>query len=144
MPHRKSISAKLRLKVTQRANDLCEYCKSPKAYSPSPFDTEHITPLSLGGSSTLDNLAYSCNGCNGHKYNKTKSLDPIAEILVPLYNPRVGNWADHFAWDEDGLMIIGITPSGRATVEALKLNRPALLNLRKLLQIVGEHPPADE
>jgi len=38
-------------------------------------------------------------------------------------------------------MIIGLTPSGRATVEALDLNRSSLINLRRVLRASGEHPP---
>ena len=37
--------------------------------------------------------------------------------------------------------IVGQTPIGRATVEALKLNRQELINLRQLLIGAGEHPP---
>lgn len=37
--------------------------------------------------------------------------------------------------------MLGRTPIGRATVEALHLNRPELVNLRRLLRDVGEHPP---
>lgn len=37
--------------------------------------------------------------------------------------------------------IIGLTPTGRATVEALRLNRPEVVNLRRLLFAHGEHPP---
>ena len=44
-------------------------------------------------------------------------------------------------WSEDLLCIVGQTPIGRATVEALNLNRPEIINLRKLLISEGEHPP---
>jgi hypothetical protein len=32
---------------------------------------------------------------------------------------------------------------GRATVEALRLNREGLVNLRRILYAAGEHPPAE-
>ena len=38
-------------------------------------------------------------------------------------------------------MVVGMTPSGRATVMALQLNRPGLVNLRRILAAAGEHPP---
>jgi hypothetical protein len=41
----------------------------------------------------------------------------------------------------DGLLIIGKTPMGRATVEALKLNRPSLLITRQIWFLWGVHPP---
>ena len=39
------------------------------------------------------------------------------------------------------MLIVGRTMAGRATVEALHLNRPELINLRRVLYAVGEHPP---
>lgn len=53
----------------------------------------------------------------------------------------MNKWADHFVWNEDFSLIIGITPIGRATVETLQLNREGLVNLRKVLYPIGEHPP---
>lgn len=41
------------------------------------------------------------------------------------------------------MQIIGRTPTGRATVTALRLNRKELVNLRELLLAVGLHPPTD-
>jgi len=39
------------------------------------------------------------------------------------------------------MVIIGLTATGRATVAALHLNRPELLNLRHALYVIGLHPP---
>ena len=41
------------------------------------------------------------------------------------------------------MLIVGRTAAGRATVDALHLNRPELVNLRRVLSIIGEHPPPD-
>jgi hypothetical protein len=57
-----------------------------------------------------------------------------------LFHPRKQRWQDHFTWDEHFEPIIGFTATGRATVEALQLNRPELVNLRRLLYAAGEHP----
>ncbi len=107
------------------------------------FCVEHIIPRSQGGRTTLDNLALACQGCNNHKYTKVKGNDSITGDLVPLYHPRQQRWRDHFAWNEDFTLIIGLTPTGRATVEALRLNREGLVNLRRILYTMGEHPPAE-
>jgi hypothetical protein len=48
---------------------------------------------------------------------------------------------DHFCWNDNHTQIIGLTPTGRATVEALKMNRPGLVNMRQVLYLVGKHPP---
>lgn len=56
---------------------------------------------------------------------------------------RRGRRRDHFVWSSDFVRILGYTPTGRATVEALRLNREGLINLRRILYAAGEHPPAE-
>jgi hypothetical protein len=48
---------------------------------------------------------------------------------------------DHFAWSDDLTLIIGLTPTGRATVVRLQLNRSGVVSLRSLLHSAGLHPP---
>lgn len=107
------------------------------------FSIEHIHPYERGGAHDLDNFAFSCQGYNNHKYTKTEGRDPEDGTLVGLFHPRQDRWTDHFAWSESFTIIVGLTPTGRATVEALRLNRPGLVNLRRLLVDAGEHPPLD-
>jgi hypothetical protein len=78
--------------------------------------------------------------CNGHKYAKTQGRDPQTGRTVPLFNPRRQRWSRHFAWSADLLHIEGRTATGRATVAALHLYCPALVNLRHALRAVGDHP----
>ncbi len=80
-------SPKTKRLVFERAGFICEYCLALLAYSPQPFDVEHIIPLSKNGEE------------------------------------------------------IGITEIGRATVEALDLNRIGLVNFRRALLKLGVHPP---
>ncbi|MAT99918.1 MAG: HNH endonuclease [Anaerolineaceae bacterium] len=129
--------------VTERANGLCEYCKSPADYSPQPFSIEHIFPISAGGDSDMDNLAYACQGCNNHKYTKTRGIDPLSNHEVALFHPRQDIWGIHFGWGDGGLEIIGLTATGRATVHELQLNRKNLVNLRALLLLADLHPPME-
>jgi 5-methylcytosine-specific restriction endonuclease McrA len=127
--------------VVARAGGCCEYCLSQLKFSSDPFATEHIVPRSLGGQTDLNNLALACQGCNGYKYNKIEAIDPGSDQTVPLFHPRKDNWSDHFAWDEGCTRLIGLSPIGRATIEALRINRENLVNLRRVLFAVGEHPP---
>lgn len=46
---RKKPTPKQRETVAERAQHRCEYCQALKTYSPSPFNLEHIIPISLGG-----------------------------------------------------------------------------------------------
>jgi hypothetical protein len=60
-----------------------------------------------------------------------------------LFHPRQQRWRDHFSWNDDATLIVGLSPSGRATVETLQLNREGLVALRRLLYAAGEHPPPE-
>ena len=129
--------------VADRAQGRCEYCQSRADFATQSFSVEHIIPVSLNGETELENLALACPGCNAHKYNKIRSPDPADGKIVPLYNPRTQQWQEHFRWNHDFSRIVGLTAVGRATVQALKLNRPGLINIRKALFIIGWHPPTD-
>jgi hypothetical protein len=39
--------------------------------------------------------------------------------------------------------MIGVSPTGRATIEALDLNRNGIVNLRRVLRKLGLHPLED-
>ncbi len=136
-----AISASLRQAVFRRAFGCCEYCVSQVQFSPDPFSVEHTTPKAKGGSDDRDNLALSCQGCNGHKHTATEAIDPINGAIVPLYNPRIHQWDEHFLWDEDFTIVVGRTAIGRATVERLCLNREGVVNLRRMVRRFDRHPP---
>jgi len=129
-----------RRRVRDRANNLCEYCRHPGAYSNAPYVCEHIWPRIRGSGSSLDDLAWACPACNGHKHAKTHAIDPKTGRLVALFNPRRQRWSRHFAWSNDLLLMRGRTAIGRATVIALHLNRPERINLRYVLRAAGVHP----
>ncbi|MEM1121094.1 MAG: HNH endonuclease [Bacteroidota bacterium] len=120
---------------------MCEYCLSLANYSSSPFNIEHIIPITKFGTSDVENLALACSGCNQHKYNKQYGLDDT-NLLARLYHPRTDNWKEHFTWNDDYTIIIGLTNTGRATVNTLKLNRFRLLNQRLIFKNMGLHPPS--
>jgi hypothetical protein len=135
---------KLKLQVKERAKNICEYCRSQSAFSSQPFAIEHIKPFIEGGKTVLSNLAFACQGCNGHKFTHTTGDDPVTRQEVPLFNPRKQKWNENFTWNDDFTLIIGKTPTGRATVETLQLNREGCLNLRRALFAFGKHPPIED
>ena len=139
----KHIAAELRRLIRDQANGTCEYCRSQERFSPQRFSIEHIKPHSAGGQPAQENLALSCQGCNGHKYTKQEAPDPVTGDVVGLFHPRQQRWRDHFAWSADASFIVGLTPVGRATVEALRMNRIELVNLREVLYAEQKHPPAE-
>jgi hypothetical protein len=140
--NKKFISSEIRRKVFERAKGFCEYCRSNSRFSGSPFETDHIFPESEGGNSEPENLALACHGCNLFKSNKIEFFDSANGKIVRLFNPRTDFWAEHFAWSSDFTEMVGLTATGRATIEALKLNREGLINKRRMSYKYGEYPPA--
>ncbi len=140
---RRRVTTRQKRIVRERAGGLCEYCRSQMIYSTHDFSVEHVVPVIRGGETKLDNLALACQGCNNCKYTKTKAPDPVTEKRVPLFHPRRDRWAQHFAWSGDSTRMVGLTPTGRATVDALQLNRANLVNFRGILYAAGRHPPAE-
>jgi hypothetical protein len=132
---------KLRQLVTDRAYGCCEYCMSQEKFSSQSFSLEHIFPKILGGSDDLENLALACQGCNNFKFIKIMVFDKETNTEVFLFNPRQNNWQDHFEWNSNFTVIIGLTSIGRVTVDALQLNRDNLINQRIVYRAYGIHPP---
>lgn len=136
-----AISRVIRQSVRDHASSCCEYCFSQWKYCPDPLSVEHIIPRIRGGANDEANLALSRQGCNGREHVAVSAIDPVTEREMPLYHPRQDVWSDHFAWSAGFTEIIGKTPTGRATVERLQLNRESLVNLRTVLRSLGKHPP---
>jgi hypothetical protein len=138
---REYISVSLRQLVIDRAGKSCEYCRSSGDFALESMEIEHVIPVSQGGLMIADNLALACHGCNNYKQARTMGVDPVTEEFVSLYHPRQMLWDTHFAWSEDTTLVIGLTAIGRVTVILLKLNRIGVVNLRRVLTVVGKHPP---
>jgi hypothetical protein len=133
----------LRDQVRREARNRCGYCLIQQEIVGIQLHVEHILPEAAGGATILENLWLACSECNNHKGSQVDAIDPDSNERVPLFNPRLQQWAEHFRWSEDGAQIIGISPIGRATVIALDLNQPFMLIARRRWALVGWHPPRD-
>jgi hypothetical protein len=137
------ISQTTREKIATEANHRCEYCQTAQEISGAQMNIEHIVPLSRGGSSKEDNLCLACAWCNSYKWAKTHGRDPGTNEEIPLFNPRMQVWQEHFRWSDDGIIIIGISSIGQATVEALKMNNEYIIPARRHWVEAGWHPPSE-
>ncbi|KAF3885694.1 MULTISPECIES: HNH endonuclease [Nostocales] len=137
-----AIPDKIRSEVLARAGFRCEYCKTYSRLVGMPLVMEHILPKAAGGKDESDNLAASCYRCNEFKGAKTHAIDPQTSQLVPLFNPRQQFWQEHFSWVNGGTHIAGLTPTGRATVIALRLNNEYITEARVLWIESNWHPPS--
>jgi len=111
----------------------CEYCRLPAVVIPQGLWIDHIIPRARGGTNAFNNLCVSCPSCNIAKGAQTAAHDPKQNVDVPLFNPRQDIWMEHFRWGDDRVSIEGLTPIGRATVSALKMNKPKMVQFRRLL-----------
>jgi hypothetical protein len=135
------VPTKLQQQIRRQFKDCCAYCQTAEALIATTFEIEHITPQSAGGLTIRINLCLACPHCNRHKATRQSFVDPETQQRVPLFHPQQQVWQEHFAWDEKFSTVIGLTATGRATLEALEINRPALVRLRILWHKFGEHPP---
>jgi hypothetical protein len=130
------MDAALRELVRRRAGDRCEYCHLPTVAVPvGQFHIEHVVARQHGGDDDLSNLAFACDRCNLHKGPNLSGIDPETRSVVPLFHPRLDAWDEHFRWER--LEIVGLTPSGRATVRLLNMNSKRRLRLRAELKSPG-------
>lgn len=135
------ISVKLQRQVHSRFANCCAYCRTAEFLTVTTFEFEHIVPVSKGGETIFDNLCLACSSCNRYKAIRQTAIDPITQEEVGLFHPQKQAWSSHFEWNEEAIEIIGLSPTGRATVVVLKMNRLQLLRVRRMWVKMGEHPP---
>ena len=123
------IPARLRRWVVLRAGNRCEYCRLAQQGQEATFHVDHILPRAAGGRTGTANLALACVSCSLRKEARRSAIEPKSNRRVALFHPRRQRWRDHFRWE--GLRIVGLTPTGRATVAALQMNRPLILAIRQ-------------
>lgn len=135
------LSEELRSRIEQADRRRCRYCLTTEANSGIPLTFDHLTPVSKGGLTSFENVCLACRPCNEFKSDDMKVIDPVTGETVPLFNPRVHDWNDHFAWSADATRVEGMSAIGRATTIALRMNRPMIVAARSRWARVGWHPP---
>lgn len=137
------ISLALRQQVAEAARFWCGYCLTSQLVIGPLLEIDHIIPESRGGTNDENNLCLACPMCNSHKADRQEGVDPETTTTVRLFIPRTDSWNEHFEWIEEGTVIRGKTPNGRATVAALNMNHPDVVAARHLWVTAGWHPPKD-
>lgn len=134
------MNAALRALVRERAGDRCEYCRIHQSQDPFfTFPVDHIIARQHGRKTVPENLCLSCYRCNARKGPNIASVDPQTNDMVRLFHPRQDRWTEHFLWQ--GVLLVGTTPIGRATVDLLAINHPDYVLLRESLVEEGTFPP---
>ena len=126
--------------VAARAGYRCEYCHAPQAVSNSHFEVEHVQPLSRGGDGQPENLALACPFCNVFKAGALHAIDPVSGAHAALFHPRRDIWEEHFEVNLMTMHVVGLTATGRATVECLRMNRDLSVLARGYWAMIGLFP----
>lgn len=95
-------------------------------------------PVKGGGLTVAENLALACVSCSPRKGTRQWVVDSKSQQKVPLFNPRIDRWSEHFRWD--AVKITGLTPTGCATVQVVQMNRPLALEIRREQVARNRHP----
>lgn len=133
------IPARLRKKVLERARGRCEHCGLSQSGQEATFHMDHVVPVVDGGPTSESNLALACVSCSLRKGARRTAIDPETGQIAPLFSPRRDQWDERFQWN--AVNVEGLTPTGRATIALLRLNRPLILAIRQAETDLGRHPP---
>ena len=103
-----------RFNVFLRDRFTCQYCEKLLPAEKLTFD--HVTPKSLGGQTTWENVVTACSPCNrlkGHKLPKLAKMEPIRlpKRPYPYELQQCGrqfppnylheSWRDYLYWDSE-------------------------------------------
>ena len=138
MAKKNAVPERLRRQVQERAQGRCEYCLIHESDMYYPHEPDHVIAEKHGGSTSLENLAWSCFYCNRFKGSDLASIDPTTQKVVVLFHPRGQRWNRHFRLN--GALIEGVTSSGRATVTLLHMNDAERVVYRLGLIEIGHYP----
>jgi hypothetical protein len=130
--------------VIAESGNRCAYCHTLTTITGARLVIDHIIPEAANGQTVWENLCVACHSCNEFKGMQVGAQDPLTNARVPLFHPHRQLWREHFCWSEDGGHVIGLTPTGRATVVALNMNHPLIVEARRRWARVGWHPPEDD
>lgn len=88
----------LRTFLLVRQKSFCASCSTKLEYSahPKSWQVDHITPVAIGGDSSIDNLQALCTAC--HKEKSSRELN----IVRPLAGKTSGvkQWMTHYHKDQ--------------------------------------------
>lgn len=134
------IAVELRQKVRAFFKGCCAYCRTPESLTIAIYEIEHIVPRINGGPSVFENLCFACPTCNRYKGTRQAFADNLTGKSIALFHPHLQRWSEHLAWSEEATVLIAKTKTARVAVDALRINRPELVRLRKMWTRLGEIP----
>ena len=124
-----------RSEVREDFRATCGYCLLEEKWAAGRenFELDHFRPQSLFPQLAMSfhNLYWSCHVCNNVKRGRWPSM-ALLELGIGFVDLCASNFSDHFVEQFSGKWR-GKNLSARYTIDALRLNRPHLVELRRIL-----------
>jgi uncharacterized protein (TIGR02646 family) len=122
--------------VREDFRKTCAYCLLEEMWAAGPenFELDHFRPKSVFPQLTMSyyNLYWSCHVCNRQKHDAWPSKEARAQG-ISFVDLCASSFDEHFVSQKNGKWR-GKTLAARYTIDALRLNRPHLVQLRLLLR----------
>ncbi len=125
-----------RAAIRQDFRSTCAYCLIEEKWAAGieNFEIDHFRPRSLFPELALNfyNLYWACHPCNKLKGAKWPS-ETVRKIGIGFVDLCLSNFGEHFLERPNGEWV-GKTLSANYTIDALRLNRSHLVQLRRELK----------
>src|SRR5262245_9811261 len=128
-----AIPAEARAAVRAAFDGRCGYCGVSEIFVGGELEIDHVHPVVAGGCDDIENLVYCCAACNRFKGDYAPAAD-VPDSLR-LLRPQRDDMGAHIAETVHG-WLLGITPRGWFHIRRVHLNRPQLVEARRLRRLL--------
>lgn len=128
-----AISTETRAAVRTAYDGRCGYCGVHETSVGGELEVDHFHPQAAGGSDDVENLVYACTACNRFKGDYAPA--PNAPVSLQLIHPLRDDLSVHVEETAHG-RLVGLTPRGWFHIQRLHLNRPLLVERRRLHHVL--------
>lgn len=97
---RRRLNKSERMQVYEKCKGHCAYCGCELEYK--DMQVEHVKPLSICGTDTIDNMLPACRSCNHYKY--TLDLEDFRNYLSGLHDRMLRNNVNYRTLNRFGLI----------------------------------------
>lgn len=130
-----AVTADARAAARKAFGGRCGYCGVSESSVGGELEVDHFCPQAAGGSDDVENLVYACTACN--RFKGDYAPVPDAPESLRLLHPGVDDLPAHMYEQVHG-DLIGLTARGWFHIQRLHLNRPQLVEMRRLHRLMQE------
>lgn len=130
-----AVTADVRAALRAAFGGRCGHCGVAESSVGGELEVDHFHPQAAGGSDDAKNLVYACTGCN--RFKGDYACAPDAPESLRLLQPGVDDLTTHIFEQPHG-DLVGLSARGWFHIQRLHLNRPQLVEMRRLHRVMRE------